>query len=764
MLSAVIGWLFLPALTGGRILAPLDITRTLLQPWAQEAGGAKPHNHNPSDAVTQYLPYRVFAERSFAEDGYLGWNPWEMGGCNLASNTMALPGSWPLQLHRWLPFKDAWNLGLLAEFLTAGLGMLVFLRSRRLDWLPCLTGAVAFMLNAQFIVWIHHRWALGSFCWMPWLLWAATAPRPLAGRALLLPGFTALALLGGSLQHAAFVVLGLACIALGETGPKWWSPAARPRWITWSAAAALGAALAAFSLIPQVSAYFTNLATGHLRGGIGYPAGLSQPLLNLLMIPARIWPWLAGEPQTIDGWRILKGYFMDLNYIGTVPMLLALAGLADKRMPATAKWLAATGLVIPLTPLVGPLYHRVELLFVLGGSWMAAEMLAADPRTPLAIRTRRWLAGAACAAGVLLAAGTLLPASARAALNARVTAVAVEKGSESQFGADHDWLRSRALDWTSRFSILHPRTAWVFSLLLLGAAGLTLAGRNNPRASRAGQGMILAATTLELATLFQLWTTFSDPRDVLPQHPAVDTIRSLAGTRRVLQAAPGAGPAEAFAAPNLLASLGVKSIDGYESIQYPSPLILPDVEPADRLTLAGVALAIQPDALPPHPGTADWPVASTIRGFTLRRNPQHPPAVCWGAGQRPADAAAVASTLASATGTEPSFATMNRTTFSLPPGTDWVRIAQNWHEGWRWRIPGRPWKPLDRGPDAVCWIPDPPAAGGTIELRFFPTPAWLQATSLGALSLWATAAILIAIRGRHHRTRQPNANSQDLLQ
>jgi hypothetical protein len=55
---------FSPALFGGKILAPLDITTRLLAPWKEDAGGAKPHNHNPSDAVTQYLPYRIHAEKS----------------------------------------------------------------------------------------------------------------------------------------------------------------------------------------------------------------------------------------------------------------------------------------------------------------------------------------------------------------------------------------------------------------------------------------------------------------------------------------------------------------------------------------------------------------------------------------------------------------------------------------------------------------------------------------------------------------------------
>ena len=758
LLLTLIAVLFFPALFQGKLLAPLDITTCLLPPWGDSAHGPKPHNQSPSDAVSQYLPYRLFAEKSLREDGYVGWNPYEMGGYSLAANTMALPGSWPVQLHRWLPFKDAWNLGIITEFLIAGAGMLVFLRSRRLSWLPCLIGTVAFMLNAQFIVWIYHRWALGSFCWMPWVCWAFAdgfSSKLRSRRTLLLPGFIALALLGGSLQHLAFVVFACGCLAAGSFDFR--RPLKNlPLAVGWGIALLLAFGIAAFSLVPQISGYLSNIAIGHTRGGIGYADGLSQIFYHALLIPARIWPWLAGDPQSMDGFRILKAYFMELNYIGTIPMILGFAGLFLPGLPRAAKWLMAVGILTPLTPLVGPLYHRVELLFILGATWMTAEMLqhlanahkndsrsssASSWRSRLLSSRLSWswqkilLSAIAGIGGVLLIA-TCIPSQVRQPYEDKIVSLAVSKSRESQFGADQEWIRTRALEWTSRFSLLHPRTAWVYGLLVLGASGLVLASRPHNARVRAGHLMILGATSLELATLFQTWTTFSNPSDLLPQNAAIESVRSLAGPHRVLQCAPDTGFATIFATPNLLAAQSIPSIDGYESIQYRSTLVATRDLPAELgLTLANVGIAIHPHAKQ-QPGTEDWPVVATIQDYSIRKNPRISSPVAAGKESMPQTPEEIVAALPSATPIEASLHTANRWNLDIPAGQSWLRIAQNWHAGWKWRVPGQPWSTFSQGSDACCWITSLPADANKIQVQFFPRSSALSYTSIGITLVW----------------------------
>jgi hypothetical protein len=754
-LLSFVAILFFPALFQGKILAPLDITTTLFAPWNIDANGAKPHNHNPTDAVTQYLPYRVFAEESFREDGYIGWNPYEMGGHSLAGNTMALPGSWPMQLHRFLSFKDAWNLGIIAEFLIAGVGMLVFLRSRNLPWLPCLIGATAFMVNSQFIIWIYHRWALGSFCWMPWVLWSSSGIssfKDLRRRNLALPLFLALAITGASLQYVIFIFLGCVCVFLAQIHDFKKPFQETTRVGIWATAFLFATAIAAYTLVPQVQSYLTNVSIGHARGGIGYSEGASQPLLNFIAIFVQICPWLIGDPQTIDGWRLLKSDYMNLAFIGTIPMVLAFCGLFHRQMPKTAKWLIALGLLIPLTPLVGPLYHRVQLLFLLGGSWMAAEMLTRliSQSTP---RWHKFAVVAVAAIGIALLGGSLLPAKLRLSIEDEVVEKSLVASADSQFGGDTVWIERRARGWVNRFALHHPRTAWIYGLLVLGTTGLIISTRHGrPAAKRCGQIAILGATMLELLTMFQTWVTYSSPEDLQPPHSLLTEVKQEAGNHRVLQGLGNFSISEIFAPPNMLAARRIPTIDAYESIQYPNALrSLSSLPNESRLNIAGVGVSVQPNDAPALKGTEHWMLVENRGGFAIRKNPGVFANVLSGTEIQPQHPEEFSNSLASAIPLKPISRTLNRMSLAVPVDSFWLRISQNWHEGWRWKSTTGSWQPFQKGSDNACWILDPPK-NEKIDVRFFPRSPVITGISILAVSivlLVVLVSLVLTVINRH---------------
>lgn len=757
--------LFAPALFQDKLLAPLDIRDELMPPWGESDRAGSVKNDFVADAVTQYLPYRLIAAQSLDVDGYIGWNPYEMGGYNLAANTMALPGTWTMQLHRWLDFCNAWNFGLLAEFLIAGIGMLVFLRDRKLPWIPCMIGATAFMLNAQFIMWVYHRWALGSFCWMPWLLWSygqGITAREWKPKIILLPLFMALALLGGTLQHAVFVFLACGCLALGSLDLKSVSSIKRQTFF-WSACG-LGALLvSAFTLVPQILAYFHNIEIGHTRGGIGYPHGLTQPFLNALIIPARIWPWLIGDQATLDGWKLLKSNYMSLNYIGTVPMILGFLGLLVPSLPKAAKLMIGFGILIPLTPLVGPLYHRVELVFILGACWLSAEFLAKLPAWETRLPWKRILISGTIAIGMVLLAFALLPLSIDKPLEEKVTSLAVKGAGQANHAIEEADIEQKARLWKDRLSILHPRTAWVYLLLAAGVAGLVAAASHKKSTACAGGAVILAATALELGTLFQSWTTFSPKAQLRSQQESITRLNRLADGgwgRRVWQYTENLGQRDTFATPNLLAAEFIPSVNAYESIQAQSIWRkLADEKAETRADLAGVYVAIHAEKQKAPPGTVDWDSVALYPGHIARINPAPLPYIGVGSGKAPQTPESTVQSLQSSNSPVVTNGSLNRMHFTFMGEADWLRIGHNWHPGWKWRANDGNWMPFVPGPDHACWINELPPGAQDIDVQFFPRPAWTAWVSIVAACAALTAfLVLLAV---HRSPSNPPQQAAD---
>lgn len=104
-----VGLLFAPWWGSGKNLAPFDLLEGLLSPWGGGDRGGVPevHNHFVSDAVTQNLPYALFAHASYQSEGWVGWNPLIFGGVAQHANTMSLPYEGFQQLHRFLNFWPA---------------------------------------------------------------------------------------------------------------------------------------------------------------------------------------------------------------------------------------------------------------------------------------------------------------------------------------------------------------------------------------------------------------------------------------------------------------------------------------------------------------------------------------------------------------------------------------------------------------------------------------------------------------------------------
>lgn len=699
---------FSPWLISGRNLAPFDIVTEMLLPWRGESLTPKVHNHFVTDAVTQYIPYRMFAERSFREDGFIGWNPNVFSGAAQYANTMGLYFDWSMQLHRWLDFWQAWHLGLLGQFAIAGWGMLFFLRSLGCSAPISLMGAAAYMLNTQFVVWVYHRWALSGFCWIPWVLLAISTWQRGAGWrwAALASAFLAMGFMGGSLQHAAMMVVAVVCLWGGELLDQ--LPDRRaPDWLRCQAFGLLGfagigllsVALSGWMWEATVSAYFENSAAGHERAAIGYPGGVIAPVLQALSLPLNLFPTIAGSPQTLDLFKLFKSDVFNAAFFGTIPGLLALTAFFLPRIPAAPKLLIAAGLLIPLSPLVGIFYHRVNVLWIAGGIWAAAGLL----RIASPCFLQLWAKWAIRALVVLGAVWLLASAAIWIQLQPHsemLAGMVHAQGPRGMFGLFAQWVASRASGLPGFLLIWNPPQILSFVGGIMSLSGLwALAWNRRPWLA----WLLPLGVSMQLLVFWSLWTTWSSESNPYAKAPLVkEILENKANGRLVTIGYNGQLPTLPFF-PNVLDPLDVAFVGGYHSIH---PNGMNAALPLD-LAFPGVGLALHPSDFP-VPG--DWTRVAESGGVVLSAGPRAHLA------DNPNSNEIIPVKRPSA----------NRMELEISDSSGGVRIFENFHPGWSAQGPAGQMAKLECAEDGSMLLNA--SAPGKWILHFSPSPppwVWL---------------------------------------
>lgn len=711
------------------MLAPLDIVAGMFVPWSGDEELPEVHNHFASDAVTQYIPYQIVAARSYVEDGYLGWSPATLGGTAQSANTMALSYDWATQLHRLFGFWAAWHLGIIGRLLIAGFGMVVFLRSRGCGaWVATVLG-IAYMLNTEFVSWIYHQWAVASFCWMPWFLCALYAARERSSRYLALAAvFLALALLGATLQHVAFIVIAIGCVWLGwmledrsETSDSGSWLSCLQQTVMVIVVGVLAAGVAAFMLEPTITGYLENLRAGHEREGVGYKYGWSQPFMMALAWPLMFFPFVLGSVQTLDLTKAFVPSGVAYAFFGTVPMLLAIVGLFSRRVPWPAKLLIVAGLIIPLTPLVGVLYQRVSLLWILGGCWATGAWLSTASEESLR-RVARWGWRMLVAVLVLWSLASIALVVFRAPLETLLVARARMAAASSQFAMFPEWVEMRAVNLITYLCVWNP-----WHLTALAGLALSLWGMVRSRTESLWPGAALAlGVAIQLSVFWWQWTTWSVPRDVYTQPELVRILQAEVGTTGRL-AQGGGGPGEMPFPPNTLVPSGVAITGGYDSI-HPDGMRSPTDKSWDFPGATHFLGSVEEER------PTGWQEVWSDDRWVLLRNPA--PSL---------GTVTLDSGLAMPLQLEDfTRGTMNTMEAVVPDGAVKLEIFSNWHRGWKWRGDHQErWRETSAGPiKGVEVVFDRPTRGTkVVYLQFDPTPpSWvLIVTGLSAMAVLALA-------------------------
>jgi hypothetical protein len=530
-LALVLG-LFAPSLVGGKVLSAADVV------WFQPpffvdrpADLVRPSNAALTDPVMVFGP-DLWRTREALRDGSIGaWSPNVGAGRPLLASQQHAP-FFPTQWIAFvLPFWHAFAWIAALKLLAAAVGTFLLCRALGLGAGPSALGGAAFAFSAYMIIWLQHPHT-NAWLLLPWLALAgrATVREGRAAWALALSALFGLLLLAGHPESAALVLAAVAAYLAFELFEarregRFSVPRATGVRIGW-----LGAALGGGLLLGAV---VTLPVIELFRNGFSDPRGGAPPPASVL------WSWVFPEmwsrpDKLFDDSPDPRGPFSypeQTAYLGAVPVLLALGGLAGRPQRAQL-FFAGLGTVALLILLPTPLNELVRALpgmDLLGLTRLlivvafALAMLAAFGLQRLVdappVLRRRMLASMAVLAALpllWLAGNGGVLSEWRDALD-QLPAVEIEE---------------RSADVLALGSVLR----WAL-FALGGVALLALAFRLGPRARLAVVVVALAATAVDLVTLNhgyqpQIEEARADP----PAPPALREVRAKVGRDRAMGA------------------------------------------------------------------------------------------------------------------------------------------------------------------------------------------------------------------------------------
>lgn len=764
-LAVVLAW-FSPWWASDKVLAPLDLANEMMQPWRGDGEPGIAKNHFVADNITVLLEYRLFAEENYRKEGRVGWSDLTYGGTALYADTMASFDDWTMQLHRWFDFWTAWHLGLMGQVLLAACGMVLLLRGRGANILWSTCGGLIYAANSQFVTWVNHRFALGPFCWVPWIIWSIDRYR--GGKRWYwgaVPIFIALAFLGGTLQHVMIVALAVIACWVAEawqerkSGSGSWANQAAllVRYAIWGF---LGSGIAALSLIPCTDTLLISNKLGLHTGLYGhagdsiYPEGWLQPLFNLAAYPFQIFPSVLGRCNSMDVLKLFKSSLFFVAYIGFLPTLVGFLALGRRQTGTLERLLILIGLLLALTPAVRFLYQRLFLLFLLGATmaFVAYMGRSSDGDRRRLCKFIAWTSGVMAAVWLAGSAGmSLFGQSFLASLHDRVMKV----GGDSSFGGAHAWMETRVSNFIGDLFIWSPQQMVPLALLALGLWGLGWTTSISLNRRRFGSTLLAGVIVLEVSTFAARWVTWSDPTKypLFPVTPEVTALReNMDRDGRVTALIhPFDHMSKTPFLPNTLSPYNIEAITGYGSV-VPDGMILPNETPGDaeKLGRFGVSHLITWPGNPDVP--AEWRQIWSSPAMELYANTLALPRYVAFRTDREKDDFI--------TGEDRSYLPVRETSgkqntrhLEVPAGSRWVRIAENQADGWEYRLDGEArWSPVLRASDASMLMTlEPQESMTTIEMRYHP-PLRRLGFQVSGISLALLAVGTVWVTRRKNQT------------
>lgn len=190
VLTCIVAVFFYPTILQAKLPVPSDTLVGLYHPYRDKYTDEYPNgipfkNFLITDPVRQQIPWRKAVIDSVSQFKLPKWDGWTFSGSPLLSNIQS-GAFYPLNLLFFIfPFATAWTLLIISQPLLSGIFLYIFLRHKRLDYLPSLFGAVCFVFSGFSIAWLTWGTLLSTWLWTPLSLVAVDKVRQVSGRAKL---------------------------------------------------------------------------------------------------------------------------------------------------------------------------------------------------------------------------------------------------------------------------------------------------------------------------------------------------------------------------------------------------------------------------------------------------------------------------------------------------------------------------------------------------------------------------------------------------
>ncbi|MBQ2379331.1 MAG: hypothetical protein II295_02960 [Akkermansia sp.] len=652
---------FAPATLSDKVIAPIDCIECIFRPLADRPI-EEVHNQYIVDGASQYIPHKWALQKSWQEDGYIGWNPNSFGGTAMPENTMYSPGDWHNVLFAFLPFWEAWDWGIILQFFIAGCGMILLLNYSKIPIWYTLLGAISFAFYSQFITCLYYRW-MGGIVWTPFLVWAILRYRH---HLINIPAiiFMALVWRGGHLQSCTFSFLLVACI----WGTDIWNHINQKDKLTEIGKSTLHYLLiGVLGAVLSLDVFVDTLP--RMEGCKNLP--MTWGFAQIPTIITSLFPNTLGVPQGIDIAKAFGATIFDCKFGGAIIFILALLGVFNNGAPKTAKVIFITSLLCTFTPLNTFLYSRSTVIMALGMAWLAVWQLNDLTKvsfSPIIWKRIAYIIGTTIGIWAILSCIIYIF---HIPLAEKINAFISANISNFQQAGRIDWYHIRTERFLSKILI------WDWQNLILTTGlmfGIYCCSKIKPnQKNTVWVTLVTLISFIELITFSYSWLSYSKIPEshYLYKTPSwMAELKSHVKSGTVLLYQP-VGDSD-FSCNNHLSSYGIRLAGGYETVQpkYIHPLKWESFD-TDDYAKAGISHILY-DTKWKEQAVPGWSLVMTTPQFKLYENPDFKGLFITDNG----------------TSLQENWKTSNRLQITLPANTRKLDIRCSYHKGWQAYIKG----------------------------------------------------------------------------